>query len=260
MLASETMLNKLLTFALTVIVLSTMQFTLAVPNKNMISDKALQLALLDLTRQESKKTTPKINQTKSVRKKHLFSKRRVKGRFSSNCLKWSAHQIDRKAKRFEKAINDYSRQYRVNKDLIKAIITVESCFRVKAKSHAGAQGLMQLIPTTARRFGVRESYNPRQNIRGGVKYLKFLKARYKGNLKKILAAYNAGEGAVDKYKGIPPYKETKAYVKKVLMIYTRLNPKAGRVSATYNVSRKAQKPGRSGWEYNRDLAPHLYKN
>ena len=262
------MLNKLLTFALTVIALSAIQLTSAVPSKtkdqDVISDKTLQLALIDLTRLESKQITSKVNYTKSERKKHLISKRRSKRRLSaklpSNCLKWSAHQINRKAKRFEKTINDKSRQHRVDKDLVKAIITAESCFKIKAKSDAGAQGLMQLIPATAKRFGVRKSYNPQQNIRGGVKYLKFLKARYKGDLIKVLAAYNAGEGVVDKYKGIPPYKETKNYVKNVLKIYTRLNPKAGRVYAVYGVAKKGQKPGRHGWEYNRKLAPHLYKN
>jgi len=143
--------------------------------------------------------------------------------------------------------------------LIKAVITAESCFKVKAKSHANARGLMQLIPATAKRFGVQNSYNPEQNIRGGVKYLKFLKARYKGDLKKVIAAYNAGEGAVDKYKGIPPYKETKNYVKSVLKTYAKLNPKAARVSAVYQLPKIGNKAGRYGWRYNRQLAPHLYK-
>jgi soluble lytic murein transglycosylase-like protein len=236
----------------------------AAPDKNTISDKALRLAMLDLDFHKVNKSKIKKKQVRSVRKQHLISKRRDQvgqgnQRYSTNCLTWSAHQINRKAKRFEKAITDYSRQYRVDKNLVKAVITVESCFRVKAKSHAGAQGLMQLIPATARRFGVRKSYNSRQNIRGGIKYLKFLKARYRGDLKKILAAYNAGEGAVDKYKGIPPYKETQKYVKKVLKIYARLKPKTRRVSKVYGVTKKGKKPGRHGWQYNRKLAPHLYK-
>jgi len=240
---------------------------MAVPvsNKNVVSDHTLQLAMADLNRQKLVK--PKLakskrakKQKRSVRIKRLVSKRRTKNKLPSNCLKWNAHQINDKAKRFDKAISQYSRQYRVDKDLIKSVITVESCFRVKAKSHADAHGLMQLIPATAKRFGVRDSYNPKQNIRGGVKYLKFLKARYKGNLKKIIAAYNAGEGAVDKYKGIPPYKETKNYVKNVLKTYAKLNPqKAGRVSAVYQMPKMGNKAGRHGWEYNRSLAPHLYK-
>lgn len=180
-------------------------------------------------------------------------------RFSTHCLSWNAKQINRKAKRFDKIINKYSRQYRVDSHLIKSVITAESCFKIKALSSAGAQGLMQLIPATAKRFGVRNSYNPDQNIRGGVKYLKFLITRFKGDLKKVIAAYNAGEGKVDRYKGIPPYKETKRYVKNVLRIYGLLNPRAGRVKAIYYPPKKGQKPGRHGWQYNRRLAPHLYK-
>jgi len=257
-------LNKPLTTLFMFLVLLPMQFALAVPKKSVISDSELRLAMLDLNRQEltrPKTVQPKVvkRQKKSVRIQSKISKRRSVNKLSSNCLKWNAHQINSKAKKFDKTITEYSRKYRVDKDLIKSVITVESCFKVKAKSHANAQGLMQLIPATAKRFGVSNSYNAKQNIRGGVKYLKFLKARYKGDLKKIIAAYNAGEGAVDKYKGIPPYKETKNYVKNVLKTYAKLNPKASRVSAVYKLPKMGNKAGRHGWEYNRQLAPHLYK-
>ncbi len=135
---------------------------------------------------------------------------------------------------------------------------------------------MQLIPATAERFGVKNIYSAEQNIRGGTKYLKFLLARYKGNLKKTIAAYNAGEGAVDKYKGIPPYRETQSYVKNVLKIYRMLIPKKKkkvvkivktkskktkkRVYAVYQPPKLGRKPGRYGWQYNKRLAPHLYKH
>ncbi|MCF6189720.1 MAG: lytic transglycosylase domain-containing protein [Cocleimonas sp.] len=253
------MLNKPLTKLLILFFLIPMQFALAAPKKSVISDNELQLAMLDLNRQ--KLVQPKIvkRQKRSVRIQSKISKRRGASKLPSNCLKWNAHQINRKAKKFDKAITEYSRKYRVDKNLVKAVITVESCFRVKAKSHANAHGLMQLIPATAKRFGVSDSYNAKQNIRGGVKYLKFLKARYKGNLKKTIAAYNAGEGAVDKYKGIPPYKETRNYVKNVLKTYAKLNPKASRVSAVYQPPKMGNKAGRHGWQYNRRLAPHLYK-
>jgi len=244
-----------------IFLLLAVQLAIAAPDKNTISEKILRLAMLDLDRytvNSRNKHKGKNTNIRAVEKQSLVSKRRNQS-YPANCLTWDASQINSKAKRFEKAINDYSRQYHVDKNLIKAIITVESCFKVKAKSHADARGLMQLIPATAERFGVKNIYNPRQNIRGGVKYLKFLQARYKGDLKKILAAYNAGEGIVDKHKGIPPYKETQKYVQRVLEIYARLNPKARRVSAVYNVAQKGKKPGRYGWEYNRSLAPHLYK-
>lgn len=181
----------------------------------------------------------------------------------SNCMKWNRQQLDQKAKRFTKPILKYSRLYKVDSNLIKAVIAAESCFKVKALSKADARGLMQLIPATAERFGVKDSYNPEQNIRGGVKYLRFLLDRYKGNLKKVIAAYNAGEGRVDRYKGIPPFKETKQYVKNVLKTYAIFSPKPAkkkaRVKVVYQPPRLGEKPGRHGWQYNRRLAPHLFK-
>jgi len=168
-------------------------------------------------------------------------------------VQWKAHKINEKASKFNSYIDQYSRQYRIDKNLIKAVITAESCFRVKARSNKGAQGLMQLIPATAKRFGVKDSYKPKQNIRGGTKYLRFLMDRFKGDLKKVIASYNAGEGAVDKYKGIPPYKETKQYVKNVLQVYGVLNPRWNKPAI------KGRKAGRQGWQYNRSIAPHLYK-
>ena len=188
-----------------------------------------------------------------------ISKKSKKGRASGGCVQWDAKKINGKASKYNTYINQYARQYRIDKNLIKAVITAESCFRVKARSHKGAQGLMQLIPATAKRFGVKDSYKPKQNIRGGTKYLRFLTDRFKGDLKKIIASYNAGEGAVDKYKGIPPYKETIQYVKNVLQVYSVLNPRSKKRGA-YKPRNKGKKAGRQGWRYNRSLAPHLYKN
>ena len=96
-----------------------------------------------------------------------------------------------------------------------AVIAVESAGKIKARSHVGAQGLMQLMPATARRFGVRDAYAPAQNIRAGAQYLDWLLRRFGDDAVLALAGYNAGEGAVDKYSGVPPYKETRAYVAKV---------------------------------------------
>ena len=104
--------------------------------------------------------------------------------------------------------------YKVDEKLVLSIITAESGFKVAAKSNKEAQGLMQLIPETAERFNVKNAYNASQNIKGGVAYLRWLLSYFRGDVTLVVAAYNAGEGAVDKYKGVPPYKETKAYVKK----------------------------------------------
>jgi soluble lytic murein transglycosylase-like protein len=103
----------------------------------------------------------------------------------------------------------------VEESLIHSVIRAESNYNPYAISPKGAQGLMQLIPATARRFGVGNTFDPQENIRGGVKYLKFLLEYYQGDYAKAIAAYNAGEKAVDKYHGVPPYPETQNYVVQV---------------------------------------------
>lgn len=107
----------------------------------------------------------------------------------------------------------------VDKHLVTSVIKAESGFNPVAISPKGAMGVMQLIPATAKRFNVNDPYNPEDNIAGGVKYLKFLLERYQGNVMLAVAAYNAGEGAVDRYQGVPPYPETQEYVKRVLNHY-----------------------------------------
>jgi len=108
-----------------------------------------------------------------------------------------------------------ARQHDVEPSLVDSVIRVESNYNPNAVSPKGAMGLMQLIPSTARRFGVNDTFHPQQNIEGGVRYLKYLMQLYNGDERLALAAYNAGEGAVAKYKGIPPYPETQNYVYQV---------------------------------------------
>jgi soluble lytic murein transglycosylase-like protein len=112
-------------------------------------------------------------------------------------------------------IKNASKNYGVEEAVIRAIIHAESAYRPHVQSNKGAQGLMQLIPGTARRFGVVDAFDPAQNIDGGVQYLAWLLKRYGQDTTLAAAAYNAGEGAVDKYGGVPPYKETQNYVARV---------------------------------------------
>jgi soluble lytic murein transglycosylase-like protein len=126
----------------------------------------------------------------------------------------------------------------VDPRLILSIIAAESNFETNATSPKSAQGLMQLIPETAERFNVLNAYNATQNIRAGLSYVRWLLSYYQGDVKLALAAYNAGEGNVDKYKGVPPFKETRQYVQKVLALYGRathpFDNKAGRISPMLN--------------------------
>ena len=116
-------------------------------------------------------------------------------------------------------------QHRVDPALIHAVITVESGYNPSARSSAGAVGLMQLMPGTAKRYGVKNRLDPEQNIQGGVRYLRDLQILFGDNLQLVLAAYNAGEQAVMKYgMRIPPYRETSAYVPKVIQLYRKYRP------------------------------------
>jgi soluble lytic murein transglycosylase-like protein len=109
-----------------------------------------------------------------------------------------------------------ARRHSLDPDLVQAVVAVESGFRPDAVSPKGAQGLMQLMPYTARALGVKDSFDPAANLDGGTRYLRALIKRYGGDVTRALAAYNAGEGAVARHGGVPPYPETLAYVRKVL--------------------------------------------
>lgn len=120
---------------------------------------------------------------------------------------------------FEDFILSASTRHSIDPDLIRAVIKTESDFNSNARSSKGAMGLMQLMPDTARQHNVLDAYNPLENIEGGVRHLRLLLSRYRGNLELSLAAYNAGINAVERHGGIPPYAETRQYVQRVLRFY-----------------------------------------
>ena len=122
-------------------------------------------------------------------------------------------------KDLDRIIFDAAEREGIDPRFVHAVIWQESKYKRQARSHAGAQGLMQLIPATAERFGCEDPYNPADNIQAGTKYLHWLLKRFDGNVELALAGYNAGEGAVDKYNGVPPYNETRNYVKIISQRY-----------------------------------------
>ena len=139
-------------------------------------------------------------------------------RSAQNNLEWLAGKHDRRS-RYDDIIERYAARYGVDPTLVRAVIQVESDFNAACVSHKGARGLMQLMPATAKRMGVAQINDPEQNIHGGVKYLAYLSRLFNADLPRTLAAYNAGENAVIRYGGIPPYSETQTYVKRAMTVY-----------------------------------------
>src|SRR6267142_1713065 len=142
--------------------------------------------------------------------------------------------IDR-GREYDDVIFEHARMHNVRTDLVRAVVQVESAFNPNARSPKGAMGLMQLMPSTAQQFGVRNPFNPIENIRAGVAYLRELLDRYQNNEQLALAAYNAGPGAVDKYgQSVPPYRETRNYVAQINQM--SLKPISMRDKSIYKVT------------------------
>lgn len=163
---------------------------------------------LDGTIEEGSKMTKQVLEELSLLDLYYIDKKYTKKRLYS--MKRSQAK-----KEITKAIDHFSKQYGVDPHLVKAMVKAESHFNPRARSHKNAKGLMQLMHFTAKKYGVKDRYHPFENLEGGIKYLKDLLIEFKGNEEFAVAAYNAGPGRIIQYKGIPPYKETRDYVKKV---------------------------------------------
>jgi hypothetical protein len=137
---------------------------------------------------------------------------------------------------YDRLIRRYADQYGVDFALVKAIMTVESAFNPYAISDKGARGLMQVMPSTAGRYGVQNVYDPVENVRAAVRHLKYLSEVFNNKPTLMIAAYNAGENAVKQYHGIPPYDETKNYVKKVLYYKQQYSPRYRYITVAANPS------------------------
>ncbi len=133
---------------------------------------------------------------------------------------WAVSPRSEGASDLHRIVQEISVEHGMDPRLVHAVVTVESGYNPRAVSRKGAQGLMQLMPDTARRLRVKDPFDPEENVRAGVRELARLVDRYVGDLPRALAAYNAGEGAVDRYRGIPPYRETRQYVQRIMTLYT----------------------------------------
>jgi hypothetical protein len=147
--------------------------------------------------------------------KLITSRHKAKGTGRIAATKITFHKPEH-GDRWDDLITELAQRHKVDVALVKAVVHTESYFNYRATSHAGATGLMQLMPQTAAKYGVRDIENPYENLDAGIQHLRYLLTKYQWNLNYALAAYNAGEKAVYYYKGVPPYKETREYVKKVL--------------------------------------------
>jgi hypothetical protein len=157
------------------------------------------------------------------------------------------------AKSTDQIVREASATQGVDSDFIRSVIRQESAGNAQAVSPAGARGLMQLMPGTAQQLGVNDSFSPEQNVGGGARYLRELLERYHGDAIKALAAYNAGPGAVDRYRGVPPYRETRLYVQRVVRDYNSKkrdsggpDRKSGKMHGTSGGSDAPSHPAHSG--------------
>jgi len=194
---------------------------LPVLTDQLIKKKGYQLVKVYKIKQSQRKTGfSKVKIAKREKYKKSIKRLRKGNGIVYGCS--NKQHLLSKARIYRNTIQVYAKIYGVEEELIYAIVKQESCFNETAHSPAGAIGLMQLMPATASMMKINNPWNPEQNIQAGVKYISEMLRLFKGKKHLAIAAYNAGPGNVRKYQGIPPYRETKNYVKKVMLEYNRL--------------------------------------
>ncbi|WP_156500068.1 lytic transglycosylase domain-containing protein [Ectothiorhodospira sp. BSL-9] len=180
------------------------------------------VSMADIYMHEGRDGVPMFTDQRDMGPDYTFVRRYGRPTARHSCQGLTRSMLDQRAADQMGWVMHYARHHQVDQELIRAIITVESCFDRFAVSRVGAQGLMQLMPGTAREVGVDNSFDPRQNIRGGVTYFARMLDRFDGDLTLALAAYNAGPGAVERHGGVPPFRETQGYIERVFNEYRLL--------------------------------------
>lgn len=239
---------------LTAVALSSLSTTAQAGNMYIYKDKGGQVLLTNVN--------PSGNFdkfTKKVKVTYYKDSKMYDG--SSNNYGSSATSNSGSRNSYDSYIRASAARHGVDPALIKAMMHTESAFNPNARSPVGAQGLMQLMPATARRFKVSNAWNPAENIEGSAKYIAWLMKRFNNNVEFAIAGYNAGEGNVDKYNGIPPFKETRNYVQKVMSRYHSLYKNdAGLAETSMNASNQTANPNTSGGLQNVSYATNNNSN
>jgi hypothetical protein len=176
---------------------------------------------------------------KKSRKKRRYAGKRSRSRYRT-CDQLSSSTLHKKARRYQGTINHAAKQHGVNKNFIKAVITVETCFRSGLRGTSGEKGLMQLMPATAKRFGVKNRFSTWENIHGGTRYLRYLLNRFNGNKAYAAAAYNGGSGAVSRKTG-PKFYAVRNYSRMVMNAYRKFKPRRIQAKARKRKSKKKTK-------------------
>ena len=217
--------HRLSSILLTTVALSTLSITAQAANMTIYKDKRGQVLLtnvapsgnFDAYNKKVRETYYRSDNSSNTRNSNTSNSNASSQNYGS-----SAASSSNSRNAYDTYIRDSAQRHGVDPALLKAMMHTESAFNPNARSPVGAQGLMQLMPATARRFKVSNAWNPSENIEGSAKYLAWLMRRFNNRVEYAVAGYNAGEGNVDKYKGIPPFKETRNYVKTVMSRYNSL--------------------------------------